>query len=180
VPEACNSYKPAVTAARCPAGVRHVVIRWLGNANFEFAYKGKVYLFDAYFERTPRAHQVGFTVADVTKAEAIFVSHAHFDHISDIGPVARQTGAPVVGAPITAETAKKLGVPEKQIVVARGGETMKFGDATAEIALAQHSTIQPASPTFTRASTRTIRRLTPRTRRKSWPACGRSGRSTPR
>jgi L-ascorbate metabolism protein UlaG (beta-lactamase superfamily) len=71
------------------------------------------------------------------------VSHAHFDHISDIGALARQTGAPVVGAPITAEIAKKLGVPEQQIVVAKGGETMKFGDATAEIALAQHSTIQP-------------------------------------
>jgi hypothetical protein len=28
-------------------------------------------------------------------------------------------------------------------VVAKGGETMKFGDATVEIALAQHSTIQP-------------------------------------
>src|SRR5262249_56867734 len=60
-----------------------------------------------------------------------------------IGAVAKQTGAPVVGAPITAETAKKLGVPERQIFVAKGGETMKFGDATAEIALAQHSTIQP-------------------------------------
>src|SRR5262249_37986409 len=120
-----------------------VVIRWLGNANFEFAYKGKVYLFDSYFDRTPRSHSVGFTAADVSKAEAIFVSHAHFDHISDIGRVARQTGASVIGAPITAETAKKLGAPEKQIVVARGGETMKFGDATVEIALAQHSTIQP-------------------------------------
>src|SRR5262249_16566382 len=73
----------------------------------------------------------------------IFVSHAHFDHISDIGPVARQTGAPVVGAPITADTARKLGAPEKQIVVAKGGETMKFGDATVEIALARHSTTQP-------------------------------------
>jgi L-ascorbate metabolism protein UlaG (beta-lactamase superfamily) len=119
-----------------------VVIRWLGNANFEFAYKGKVYLFDAYFGRTPRAHDIGFTAKDVKKAEAIFVSHAHFDHIADIGPVAKQTGAPVIGAPISAEVAKKLGVPESQIVVAKGGETMKFGDATMEIALAQHSTIQ--------------------------------------
>jgi L-ascorbate metabolism protein UlaG (beta-lactamase superfamily) len=143
IPEACNSYKPAVTGGPMPSAESDtVVIRWLGNANFEFAYKGKVYLFDAYFDRTPRAHNVGFTAADVSKADAIFVSHAHFDHISDIGALARQTGAPVVGAPITAEIAKKLGVPEKH-VVAKGGETMKFGDATAEIALAQHSTIQP-------------------------------------
>jgi L-ascorbate metabolism protein UlaG (beta-lactamase superfamily) len=144
VPEVCNNYKPAVTGGPLPAPESDiVVIRWLGNANFEFAHKGKVYLFDAYFDRTPRAHKLGFTAADVSKADAIFISHAHFDHISDIGAVAKQTGAPVVGAPITAETAKKLGVPERQIVVSNGGETMKFGDATAEIALAQHSTIQP-------------------------------------
>src|SRR5258705_802178 len=142
--EACKRYKPAVTGGPMPSPESDaVVIRWLGNANFEFAYKGKVYLFDAYFDRTPRTHQVGFTSADVSKAEAIFVSHAHFDHISDIGLVARQTGAPVVGAPITAETAIKLGVPERQIVAANGGENLKCGDATAETALAHNSTINP-------------------------------------
>jgi len=143
IPDACSSYKPAVTGGPLPPPESDaVVIRWIGNANFEFAHKGRIYLFDAYFDRTPRAHKVGFTAADVSKADAIFVSHAHFDHISDIGPVARQTGAPVVGAPITAETARKLGVPDRQIVVAKGGESLKFGDATVEIALAQHSTIQ--------------------------------------
>ena len=132
IPEACFSYKAAVTGGPPPpAASETVVIRWLGNANYEFAYKGKVYLFDAYFDRTPRNHDIGFKAAEVSKAEAIFVSHAHFDHIADIGPVAAQTGAPVVGA------------PENQIVAAKGGETMKFGDATVEIALAQHSTIQP-------------------------------------
>src|SRR5215472_75177 len=144
IPEACYSYKAAVIGGPLPPPESDtVVIRWLANANFEFAYKGKVYLFDAYFNRTPRSHGLGFKAADVSKAEAIFISHAHFDHISDIGPVAAQTGAPVVGAPLTAETAKELGGPETQIVVAKGGETMKFGDATVEIALAQHSTIQP-------------------------------------
>jgi L-ascorbate metabolism protein UlaG (beta-lactamase superfamily) len=144
LPEACASYTAAVTGGPLPPPESEtVVIRWLGNANYEFAYKGKVYLFDAYFDRTPRSHKLGFTAVDVKKAEAIFVSHAHFDHISDIGPVSRQTGAPVIGAPLTAEIAKKLGTPEQQIVVAKGGETMKFGDATVEIALAQHSTIQP-------------------------------------
>jgi L-ascorbate metabolism protein UlaG (beta-lactamase superfamily) len=143
-PPACDSHQAAVTGGPLPPPDSDtVVIRWLGNANFEFAHKGKVYLFDAYFDRTPRSHPIGFKAADVTKAEAIFVSHAHFDHISDIGPVARQTGAPVIGAPITIETAKTLGAPEAQLVVAKGGETMRFGDATVEIALAQHSTIQP-------------------------------------
>src|SRR6516164_11544961 len=144
LPDACESYTPAVVGGPMPPPDSDtVVVRWLGNANFEFAHRGKVYLFDAYFDRTPRSHPIGFKAADVSKAEAIFVSHAHFDHISDIGPVARQAGPPVIGAPLTAEVAQKLGVPEKQIIVAKGGETMKFGDATVEIALAQHSTIQP-------------------------------------
>ena len=89
IPQACNSYKPAVTGGPMPSAESDtVVIRWLGNANFEFAYKGKVYLFDAYFERTPRAHLVGFSVADVSKAAAIFVSLANFDLISAVGAVA--------------------------------------------------------------------------------------------
>jgi len=142
IPEACSSHQAAVTGGPLPPPDSDtVVIRWLGNANFEFGHKGKVYLFDAYFDRTPRSHAIGFKAADVSNAEAIFVSHAHFDHISDVGAVARQTGAPVIGAPITADTARKLGAPEKQIVVAKGGESLKFGDATVEIALAQHSTI---------------------------------------
>jgi L-ascorbate metabolism protein UlaG (beta-lactamase superfamily) len=143
-PAACDSYVPAIIGGPLPpVDSDTIVIRWLGNANFEFGYKGKVYLFDAYFDRTPRNHNIGFKAADVKKAEAIFVSHAHFDHIADIGPVARQTGAPVIGAPITADMAKRLGAPESQIVVAKGGESLKFGDATVEVALAQHSTIQP-------------------------------------
>ena len=108
IPDACNSTQAAVTGGLTPPTSSDVVvIRWLGNANYEFAYKGKVYLFDAYFNRTPRAHNIGFKAEDIKKAEAIFVSHAHFDHISDIGTIAKQTGAPVVGAPLFAEVAKK-------------------------------------------------------------------------
>lgn len=172
LPQACSSQVAAVTGGPMPPSESDiVVVRWLGNANFEFAYKGKVYLFDAYFDRTPRSHNIGVAAKDVKKAEGIFVSHAHFDHIADIGPVARQTGARVVGAPITIDTARKLGAPEQQLVVARGGESLKFGDATIEVALAQHSTIQAGligiysslykndSPAFTEEETKELARV---------------------
>lgn len=172
LPQACSSQVAAVTGGPTPPSESDiVVVRWLGNANFEFAYKDKVYLFDAYFDRTPRSHNIGVAAKDVRKAEGIFVSHAHFDHIADIGPVARQTGARVVGAPITIDTARKLGAPEQQLVVARGGESLKFGDATIEVALAQHSTIQAGligiyssmykndSPAFTEEETKELARV---------------------
>jgi L-ascorbate metabolism protein UlaG (beta-lactamase superfamily) len=143
-PAACDSYQPAIIGGPMPpVDSDTIVIRWLANANYEFSYKGKVYLFDAYIDRVSRNHDLGFKASQITKAEAIFVSHAHFDHIADVGPIAKQTGAPVVGAPITAATAIKLGAPEKQVVVAKGGETLHYGDATVEVALAQHSTIPP-------------------------------------
>jgi hypothetical protein len=41
IPEACNSHTAAVTGGPTPPPESDtVVIRWLGNANFEFAYKG--------------------------------------------------------------------------------------------------------------------------------------------
>ena len=140
---ACEGYKPAVIGGPVPAPDSDTVaIRWLANANYEFAYKGKVYLFDAYFNRKARSHDVGFKAEQVNRADAVFVSHAHFDHISDVGPVAKQTRAPIVGSELTVKEAIRLGVPKEQTVVAKDGDQLKFGDATIDIALARHSTIQ--------------------------------------
>ena len=141
--DACDSLTPALVGGpMLPENSNTAVIRWLGNANYEVAFGGKVYLFDTYYDRVARSHPIGFAASDVKRADVIFLSHAHFDHISDVAPVARQTGAKIVGAPITIETAVKLGIPQQQAIVAKGGETLHFGDLTVEIALARHSTIQ--------------------------------------
>jgi len=140
---ACSSYTPAVAGGPVPGkNSSIVVLRWLGNANYEVDYQGHVFLFDAYFDRTARNHDIGITVPQIKRADAILVSHAHFDHISDVAPVAAQTHAPVIGAPLTIATAEKLGVPAAQTRAAKGGESFRFGDVTVETALAQHSTIQ--------------------------------------
>jgi len=141
---ACSSLTPAIVGGPVPRkGSEIAVFRWLGNANYEVAYQGHVYLFDTYFDRTARNHPLGFTVPDIKRADVIFISHAHFDHISDVAPVAAQTHAQVVGAALTIETAEKLGVPAQQTIIARDGNILHFPDLTVEIALARHSTIQP-------------------------------------
>ena len=58
-----------------------------------------------------------------------------------MGPIAQATKAKVFGAPITIETAYKLGVPEGQGSVVSGGETLQFPGVTVDTALAQHSTL---------------------------------------
>jgi hypothetical protein len=142
--DACDSHVPAVIGGSVLAkDDDRMVLRWLANANYEISYRGQVFLFDTYFNRKARNRPVGFTAEQVRRADAIFVGHAHFDHISDVAPVQRQTGAPVVGAPITVATAVKLGVPADKTISVKGGETLKFGDTTIDIALAHHS--QPAA-----------------------------------
>jgi L-ascorbate metabolism protein UlaG (beta-lactamase superfamily) len=140
---ACSSYTPAIIGGPVPGKSSTIaVFRWLGNANYEIAYQGHVYLFDTYFDRTARNHDIGFNVSQIKRADVVFVSHAHFDHISDVAPVAAQTHAPIVGAALTSQIAQKLGVPASQTVTAKDGDVLHFGDVTVDIALARHSTIQ--------------------------------------
>jgi L-ascorbate metabolism protein UlaG (beta-lactamase superfamily) len=116
-------------------------LRWLSTSNYELIYRGQVFLLDAYFERGPRNRPTGVVPSEVTKTDAIFIGHAHFDHISDVGPIAQRTKAKVIGAPISIETALKLGVPAGQGTVVAGGETLHFPGVAVDAALAQHSTL---------------------------------------
>ena len=120
-----------------------VVIRWLGTSNYEVAYKDKVILMDTFYERPGRTRPIGIDVADVKRADAILIGHAHFDHISDVAPVAAQTGAPVIGSEISATAARDLGVPAQQVRSVAGGELMQFGDIGITPTHILHSTIQP-------------------------------------
>src|ERR1700744_6485031 len=105
----CHTLTPALVGGPVPAATSDTaVIRWLGTANYEIAYKGKVYVFDTYFDRPGRTRPIGFKVDQVKRADAIFIGHAHSDHISDIAAVAKQTGALVIGAQISIDTAIRL------------------------------------------------------------------------
>ena len=136
----CDSLVPAaIGGPMLPRNAETAVFRWLSTANYELAYRGQVFLFDTYYNSKARNRPLGFTAAEVKRASVIFLGHGHFDHMSDIVPVAAQTGAPVVGAPITIETAVKMGLPAKQAITVTGGETLHFGDVTVDVALAHHS-----------------------------------------
>jgi len=105
---ACQTLVPALIGGPVPTPASDTaVLRWLGTANYEVAYKGKVYLFDTYYDRPGRTRPIGFKVDQVKRADVIFIGHAHSDHISDIAAVARQTGAMVVGSRISIDTAIK-------------------------------------------------------------------------
>ena len=140
--EGCRSLVPASVGGPLPPnGV--MSIRWLGTTNFEIAYRGQIVLFDTHYDRGPRSRPIGVLPADFHKADLILLGHAHFDHMSDIQPIAANTGAPVMGAKTATDTARSLGVPENQLVTVTGtgGELFSFPGFTVEPILAQHSTL---------------------------------------
>jgi L-ascorbate metabolism protein UlaG (beta-lactamase superfamily) len=139
--DACLSLTPAAMGGPLLTDPGRIVLRWLATSNYELVYRGQVFLLDAYFDRGPRNRPTGIVPAEVKKTDAIFIGHAHFDHMSDAVPIAQKTRAKVIGAPITIETAYKLGLPEGQGTAVAGGEMLKFDGVTVDAALAQHSTL---------------------------------------
>ena len=59
-----------------------------------------------------------------TEAHLVFVSHAHFDHLAGADVIASSTGATVVASPESARCLRACGVPEDQLLVVTGGETV--------------------------------------------------------
>jgi L-ascorbate metabolism protein UlaG (beta-lactamase superfamily) len=143
---ACQSLTPVSAGGPAPKDPEMVVVRWLGWTNYEVAYRGDVFLLDAYYDRGPRMHAIGVAPTDIRKANAIFIGHAHFDHMSDAATVAKQTSAPVIGASFANEVLTKGGVPARQFKAVKGGEVMQYPGVTVEAALGHHNVIATTVP----------------------------------
>jgi L-ascorbate metabolism protein UlaG (beta-lactamase superfamily) len=143
---ACQTLHPASTGGPLPFNSNLLVVRSLGRANYEVAYRGKVILLDAWYDdqRLSYAEPFGIKASDVTRADAILVGHTHFDHFGSAPAIAKRTGATVVLAPRAHQKLLDLGVPESQVKIVRGGETIQRDGYTIQTALAIH---MPADPT---------------------------------
>jgi L-ascorbate metabolism protein UlaG (beta-lactamase superfamily) len=137
---ACFTDRLTSTGGPAPQNPHTLAVRWTGFSNFELSYQGKIILLDAYFDRGRDYPPLGFTAADVRKADAILIGHGHYDHMSDAASVGIRTGAPLVGAALTTDVLKSEQVPESQLktVTGKGGELLKFDGFTVQPILALH------------------------------------------
>lgn len=76
---------------------------------------------DTWLDR-PSVFPKYLDVADVTEADYIFISHAHFDHLPGADRIAIQTGAIVVANCEAINLLRLAGVPDEQLVPVAGGE----------------------------------------------------------
>ena len=142
--DACSSVTPAAIGGPLLGDDDTVAFRWLGTTNYEMIYRGQVILFDTYYDRGPRNRPLGFTPDQVSRADAIFVGHGHFDHMSDASSIGlRLRGTPIVGGPPTYEKLLTQGIapPQAVRVTGLGGESFRFHGFTVEPVLAHHSVL---------------------------------------
>lgn len=71
-------------------------IIWLGHGSFRIETEGRVLLVDPWLTGNPVLPEVQHDAA-VAGATHLILTHAHFDHVADILPLARKLGVPVVG-----------------------------------------------------------------------------------
>jgi L-ascorbate metabolism protein UlaG (beta-lactamase superfamily) len=99
-----------------------VTLDWLGCATFRLQIDEFVIFLDGYIDRVPSAPSVGISAAEVDRADAILVGHAHFDHIAGAELIARNTGARVVCSTESARMLANAGVDESKLLPSQGGE----------------------------------------------------------
>jgi L-ascorbate metabolism protein UlaG (beta-lactamase superfamily) len=123
-------------------------IEWFGCATFRITLRDRVLFFDTYVDRPPGMEPVGLRAADVERADAVFVSHAHFDHMLGADGIALQTGAMVVGSREVGHVLRNNGVPAGQILSVSGGEPVDCGnDIRVRVLPSLHSCLfAPGSP----------------------------------
>jgi Beta-lactamase superfamily domain len=111
-------------------GVR---VTYLGTNGYEFEFKGHALLVDPYFSRVdllsvafgsriqPNVSRINDGLRHLApKADAILVTHGHFDHLLDVPPVMAKTRARLIASASSVDIAKRAG--------ASSGETVKAGD----------------------------------------------------
>ena len=104
--------------------------RWLGAAGFELRLGSTNLLIDPYVSRIPEARpSLSLGTADLC-ADAVFLTHGHFDHACDVPEIAAQTSTPVFGSSSVCAAMHDLGVPARQLHVLPGWRTCRVGEVT--------------------------------------------------
>lgn len=122
-----------------------VTVEWFGCATFRVRAGELTLFFDTYLDKAPGVPPAGLRAAQVDRADFVFISHAHFDHLYGADIIAKATGATVVGNYESVRLLRANGVPDAQIIATAGGDTVDCGHGVTVRALpAQHSALYAA------------------------------------
>lgn len=101
--------------------IQCLALNFVGTTTFRLRTGGVTIFLDTWLDR-PSVLPRYLAVDDVTEADYIFISHAHFDHLPGADRIAIHTGAIVVANCEAINLLRLAGVPEEQLLPVSGGE----------------------------------------------------------
>ncbi|MHA1792591.1 MAG: MBL fold metallo-hydrolase [Promethearchaeota archaeon] len=105
-----------------------IELKWLLTAGFELHSQNYKILIDPYISRPKNAiPQLNTTIADIKGAQAIFLSHGHFDHAFDLPEILKETETKLY----CSKQARKMlieefKVSENNIQAVNAGDSLEF------------------------------------------------------
>jgi len=110
-------------------------ITWLGHASFRIEIEQAVILLDPWLTGNPM-FPVSRRAGALAGATHILLTHGHFDHVSEVDEIAKETGAVIVGIPEIGAVFAEAG--HETIEYNKGG-TVDLGGAAVSMVNAVHS-----------------------------------------
>jgi L-ascorbate metabolism protein UlaG (beta-lactamase superfamily) len=128
-----------------------VRVTYLGVNGFQFETGEHVLLVDPYFTRVglwsaalnqpiqSDANRVGEGLKHIRRnADALLVTHAHFDHLLDAPEIMRRTHAQIVAGPTAIRLVESFGISPNKCQIVEQGSVRKVGPWTIRAFAAQH------------------------------------------
>lgn len=144
-----------------------LTFRWLGVAGLEFNLDGFTLLIDTFFTRPskgalisqiPVRPNAALCKRYAPRADAVLVTHPHYDHLLDVPIILEQTGARAYGTPNTCALLALHGFRGDRAICVQIGDRFTLGPFEVEVLPARHTHI-PFSRLFNGPLPRRLRRV---------------------
>lgn len=115
-------------------------ITYFGHSCLQVEFQGGSVLFDPFISGNPLAKSIDIMKI---KADYIFLSHAHGDHVGDLNVIQKTTQAKVVAIVETADWAAGEGIPKENLIGINFGGTIRTSFGKAKMVYALHTNATP-------------------------------------